>query len=1796
MIVLGSRVFALFVFLLVFFSSIVFATAGQASYTSVVTFRPARTDALYATIDNVRFAVDTRVLQDGDSKNNNDFVCAGEDISVVPLSSNTVNYWGWNSRTGEVSCYFSNDRCRDTDRAYTAGAPLVTWISSSDYSNLVANDRSSSSLATEHDIYGYYMWDPIGAGEQSERGTFKADVLCYGSAKVYVDGGAADATYALPLSSPSYSTALTAGAHTIHSDLRIDDCALYTRAYLDRTDDMDVYWVYSRKTAGDVDAYTLTGNSMTVNAITASDGALLSSRTHSCTPSTIVAGSTVSFSDSIRLSNSGEIPADVSGIVLRDVPVAIGGRAPAALSFSASHSTTADVPGGGSHTYTTSAGATVSAPSGSIGTHDVYADVSYDDDVQNPCTATNPTQTLAVPLCTITVTAPPPEPAASCTLTPTSAPLYYAGTQTFTASCEDADGNSVNCPTLSWSLSGTGTRGTMSPTPTSAGASPSSTYTAPSSTVSPTLSVTSTDASQPFASPCTASITVTAPPVPLATSCVLSPATSTLEYGATQPFTATCMDSAGVTRNCPTMAWTLSLASGSGTISPTPTSAGASASSTYTAPSADASVTLSVNSNNAGVPFTAPCTAVITVRHTVGPAASCSLSPSSPTLYVGGTQAFTATCADSLGFAVTCSRLQWSANNGGTMGTACSTTASPSSTLTAPATPATITVTATQTTNGCSTLASPFSCTAAATVQNLPSCIVSHSPAGSLAVGVLSTFQAACRLSDGSTASCGAVSWTKSAGLSGAFENQHDPQVDFRASAVSSGTIQAGVTLSGIATTCSEAVSAVVPAPDACTLSQTTSGALHVGDTVSFAASCTGRGASVSCPALSWTVSTVASAMSPASTAAGASPSSSFVATASGSGTVTANSGSFSCTRTATISRHTCAVEGPSPIIARSPTFYSVVCRRVDGAVVPCNALSGSWAVSPAAAGSLSGASGASVTFIPPRDGLFTLSAQAVVPTTAPSETITCGVLAVRVNPVPVNSCVLTPSSVNGFVGDSISFTAACTTGGSSVDCPSLTWTSAIPATIAPNPSPSARSPSVSLTPTAAGMSAMLFGLGSGFPCSAILNVRDRPVCEVTGPSNVVLNDPTEYRVLCGYGSATGFCPPSLAWFSEGVAGSLSGTTNSRALFTASAIGSGRVGARVTLGGVPIECSAPITSSNVPVRECSVSITPPSVLVGGTATASISCIENGASVACPADFVYSSDVGSFAGSTFTGETAGDGTVVASSASFATCSTPVTVADAGVAASCRFVGVGDTAMMRLGDTRLFSVECLNAVDLEVSCPALSWSVSDFIASSGMNPATTSAATLPARPSSSMTADGSVGTAGLINVERSDSEPFAGCVLPVLLEAPGESVCLLRAEPSSVDVDNGAISLSAECISSSGEDIDCPQFDWDSGSLAGTFTFNPTPAANAPSTEFNPSGVGRETVTASGVLDSGEALECSTLVESIGGEPVAGACTAILPGDAVLYVGDSLHYRAFCLTDAGIAVSCPASLAWSSALGTFSSAGPRSTFTATTAGTGTVSASAGELVCPPVPVEVRTHVGTATVITLEVLPASHSYPEGTEEDAVTQGRVYYVDEDGTEIPIEGALVTVSIVGPDGGVHPGATDHTTTTNADGEYSISWDISEWGAGNYIVTATADPPPGFDSPTPAVDSFIINSGVSGRKCIVQVGSGRKNEEIKVEIRLEGFEPGEIDDSIDVMQVYTSLDCSHAVGPDHADTFECASTNDEESKGECKTFYCDYSRLDLLDEEFIISSRIYVRSIGDYVTCAATTGLCAPFV
>ena len=362
--------------------------------------------------------------------------------------------------------------------------------------------------------------------------------------------------------------------------------------------------------------------------------------------------------------NNGTCPAGTPSIVVSVAPATTSVQTGATQNFTATVTNTTNtavtwqvngVPGGNSTVGTISASGLYTAPA----------------TVPSPSTVAVTAVSVADPTrsgsAQVSITAPPLP--VSVSVTPPTANVQTGSTRAFTATVINTTNTQVT-----WQVNGITGGNTTVGTISTAGL-----YTAPATVPSPsTVTVTALSVADPTRSG-SAQVTITAPPPPVTVT--VAPATTTVQTGGSQAFTVTVTNTTNTA-----VTWQVNGVAGGNTTVGTISAAGI-----YTAPATVPSpATVTVTAASAADP-TRSGSAQVTIRAAAPPPVSVAVMPATANVQTGGTQAFTATVANTTNRTVT-----WQVN-GVVGGNSAAGMISTSGVYTAPSavpSPATVTVTA----------------------------------------------------------------------------------------------------------------------------------------------------------------------------------------------------------------------------------------------------------------------------------------------------------------------------------------------------------------------------------------------------------------------------------------------------------------------------------------------------------------------------------------------------------------------------------------------------------------------------------------------------------------------------------------------------------------------------------------------------------------------------------------------------------------------------------------------------------------------------------------------------------------------------------------------------------------------------------------------------------------------------------------------------------------------------------------------------------------------------------------------
>ncbi|MFH0834872.1 MAG: hypothetical protein V1881_00840, partial [Candidatus Micrarchaeota archaeon] len=432
---------------------------------------------------------------------------------------------------------------------------------------------------------------------------------------------------------------------------------------------------------------------------------------------------------------------------------------------------------------------------------------------------------------------PVPEPAVSCSLSPSDADVPVSGTQDFTPTCLGASGNATQCPMLFWTTDVDG--GYMSPFQTPG---VSTLYAGTIAENGKYVKAASDyDTTVPGYFECNSSVDIV-PPLPQAASCSLLPSSANVPAGGSQYFMVSCLDQYGSAIACPALDWSTDVTGG--IMNPTQSNNGSTLTAGGVVQSDRYVFAMDFDDNFS-------CTASVNVTPASQP--YCVLNPLAANVPIFGTQPFSISCYNASGSAIACDNMSWTTSvTGGSM----SPLSSPSgSTLTAGGAVESGKLVAASSPN--------YNCNATVNVVNYSATSCALAPSN-VSVGRNGTvlFVASCSGSGGSV-SCPALAW--STDVTGGWM---DPLQSLSSSTLHAGTTpETGrhvvATAPGLAFSCSADVTVVDSDAVSCALSPSAPSIVVTGSQ-SFYASCyRGDGSSITCPTLSWTTDVPGASLNP---------------------------------------------------------------------------------------------------------------------------------------------------------------------------------------------------------------------------------------------------------------------------------------------------------------------------------------------------------------------------------------------------------------------------------------------------------------------------------------------------------------------------------------------------------------------------------------------------------------------------------------------------------------------------------------------------------------------------------------------------------------------------------------------------------------------------------------------------------------------------------------------------------------------------------------------------------------------
>lgn len=453
----------------------------------------------------------------------------------------------------------------------------------------------------------------------------------------------------------------------------------------------------------------------------------------------------------------------------------------------------------------------------------------------------------------------------------------------------------------------------------------------------------------------------------------------------------------------------------------------------------------------------------------------------------------------------------------------------------------------------------------------------------------------------------------------------------------------------------------------------------------------------------------------------------------------------------------------------------------------------------------------------------------------------------ITVSPLPINSCVLAPSSANVPASGSQTFTASCyDSGGNLRTCPTLSWSSSIGSL-----SGTSNVQRTFNAPSTTGSGTVTATRGSGTPafsCSSSVNVIVPNCASCTiNPSSATVNPGASrtFTVTCRNSGGTdlGWCPAFTFSRNPTNFGALSRYSSSSGEahpafdFTASTtnFGSGTVRAYYNSS---CQCTSSVTVPTPVFSSCTLGVSSSSMLPGSSQSVYATCYNQwGTTIGCPqltwtanpALVSFSTNPTSATSfymvyNTITaGSTLGSSTLRATSGSVS-CTNTVSVQNA----SCTISGPTE---LTVGMPYAYSATCYNSAGSVVSCNLMQWSDS-LGGSFSPNPSGAG------NPSSTTFTTRT--TPGSGNVTATFSGSSISCRRAYNLSAGSAKTCVSLV-PRGAELFVGQTQLfTAGCVDQYGNPTACATLTWNSGGAGtmspGTSTQNSTLTANSVGLNF------------------------------------------------------------------------------------------------------------------------------------------------------------------------------------------------------------------------------------------------------------------------------------------------------------------------------------------------------------------------
>ncbi len=675
-----------------------------------------------------------------------------------------------------------------------------------------------------------------------------------------------------------------------------------------------------------------------------------------------------------------------------------------------------------------------------------------------------------------------PVPVASVTITPTSVTILSGTTTTFTAVTKDGGGNVLTGRTITWASSNT-----SAATVSSSGPSTGLATGVVNLAASGTTTITATSEGQQ-----SNGATLTVNPAPVAT-VTITPTTATIASGGTTTFTAVTKDAGGNVLTGRTITWASSNTSAA-TVSSSGPSTGLAAGVANLATSATTTITATSEAQQSNG-------ATLTVSPV--PVATVTISPATATIASGGTTTFTAVTKDAGGNVLTGRTITWASSNTGAA------TVSSSGPSTGLAT-GVVNLAVSGTTTITATSEGQQSNSATLTVNPAPVATVTVTPTtATIASGGTTTFTAVTKDAGGNVLTGRTITWSSSNALAATVSSSGP------STGLASGVANLAVSGTTTITAMSEgqqsngATLTVNPVPVATVAITPTTATILSGATTTFTAVTKDAGGNV----LTGRTITWSSSNALAATVSSSGPSTGLASgvanlAVSGTTTITAMSeGQQSNGASLTVNPVPVATVTISPTTATissgATTTFTAVTKDAGGNVLTGRTIT--WASSNTGAATVS-SSGPSTGLA---TGVANLAVSGATTITATSEGQQSNGATLTVNPVPVASVTITPTSVTILSGTTTTFTAVTKDAqGNVLTGRTITWNSTNTAAATVNGSGVATGASNLTVPGSTTISATSEGQQSN---DATLTVNPVPVASVT------IAPPSPDTVLIGY-------------------------------------------------------------------------------------------------------------------------------------------------------------------------------------------------------------------------------------------------------------------------------------------------------------------------------------------------------------------------------------------------------------------------------------------------------------------------------------------------------------------------------------------------------------------------------------------------------------------------------------------------------------------------------------------------------